>query len=220
MWRRKSKTKKASRPINSVSFSLANNLKMAELWVTTTFRKSLRFTLFFAWEVACRFSSRPWPERPSLLKLSRATPLKTWRQRSKTKKASPQTNRGWSSLVSSWKMVVLLATTIFRRSPLYIWCCVFVAECRSSWKPWPERPSRLKSSRAILLRMWRQKSKTKKASLPTNRGWSSLESSWKMVALWATIISRRSPPFIWCCVFVAECRSSWKPWLAKPLPWK
>ncbi len=52
----------------------------------------------------------------------------------------------------------------------------------------------------------------------TSRGWSSLASSWKMAGPSPTITSRRSRPSTWSWGWGEECRSSWKPSLARLLP--
>ena len=44
-----------------------------QLWATTTSRKSQYFTLFFAWEAECRFSSRSWRKTRSLSRSNQAT---------------------------------------------------------------------------------------------------------------------------------------------------
>merc|ERR1711892_1488633 len=74
------------------------------------------------------------------------------RQRSRTRKGSPQTNRGSSLLVNSWKMAELSLTTTFRRSPLSIWFSVLGEECRFLSRLSPERPSPLRLSHLTQLK--------------------------------------------------------------------
>ena len=83
-----------------ITFLQANSLRTAEHWVTTTSRKRAPSILFFDWEEACRSSWKPWPEKPSLWRLSPRTPSITSRLRSRTKKVSLQINSVLSSPVS------------------------------------------------------------------------------------------------------------------------
>ena len=64
-----------------------------------------------------------------------------------------------------------------------------------------------------------------KAKIQTRRGshlissaWSLLASSWRMAAPFRITTSRRSPPSTWCCACEVACRSSWRPWRARPSP--
>jgi len=191
---------------------------MAALSPTTTFRRNPLFTLFSALEEECRFLSKLSPERLSLLRLSHLTQLKMWRQRSRTRKGSPQTNRGWSLLVNSWKMAELSLTTTFRRSPLSIWFFVLGEECRFLSRLLLERPSPLRLSHLIQLKMWRQRSRTRKGSLQISKGWSLLANSWKMAELSQTTTFRRNQLFILFSALEEECKFLSKLSLEKPLP--
>merc|ERR1711892_375974 len=128
------------------------------------------------------------------------------RQRSRTRKGSPQTNRGSSLLVNSWEMAELSLTTTFRRSPLSIWFSVLGEECRFLSRLSPERPSPLRLSHLTQLKMSRQRSRTRKGSPQTNRGLSLLANSWKMAELSLTTTFRRNPLSIWFSVSGEECR--------------
>merc|ERR1712107_868079 len=94
----------------------------------------------------CRSSSRPSLARPSPLKLSPRTPSRTSRPRSRTRRAFPQTSRGWSSLASSLRTEGPSPTTTSRRSPPSTLSSVSGEVCRSSSRPSLARPSPLRSS--------------------------------------------------------------------------
>jgi len=68
-----------------------------------------------------RFSSKPWPVRPSLWMWNHPTPSTTWRPRSKTRKESLQISNVLSLLESNWKTDELCRTTIFKKNPLFTW---------------------------------------------------------------------------------------------------
>ena len=120
MSRLKSKIKKESHQISKDSFSLESNLKMEELFQTTTFKKSQLSTWFSDLEEVCKSSSRLLLEKPSLLMLSQLTPLKTSRPKSKTKKEFHQISKDLSSLESNLKMEEPFLTTTSKKNPLFI----------------------------------------------------------------------------------------------------
>jgi len=117
----RSKTKKVSHQINKDSSSLVSNLKMAELFLTTTSKRSQPSTWFSDLEEVCKSSSRPWLVKPSLLMLSQLTPSKTSKLRSRTRKVFLQTNKDLSSLVSNLRMEEHFLTTTFKKSLLFTW---------------------------------------------------------------------------------------------------
>merc|ERR1712180_117026 len=94
----------------------------------------------------CRSSSRPLRARQSPSRLSPLTPSRTSRPRSRTRRASPRTSRGRSSLASSLRTAGPSPTTTSRRSPLSTLSSVLGEVCRSSSRPSPARPSPLRSS--------------------------------------------------------------------------
>jgi len=120
MLKLKSKIKKESHQISKDSFSLESNLKMEELFQTTTFKKSQLSTWFSDLEEVCKSSSRLLLEKPSLLMLSQLTPLKTSRPKSKTKKEFHQISKDLSSLESNLKMEEPFLTTTSKKNPLFI----------------------------------------------------------------------------------------------------
>ena len=61
----------------------------------------------------------------SPLRLNPVTPLTMWRPKSRIKRLFLQTSRGWFSLASNLKMATLWATTTYKKSQLFIWCCVW-----------------------------------------------------------------------------------------------
>merc|ERR1712154_226674 len=65
-----------------------------ELSPTTTSKRRAPSILCSDSGEVCRSSSRPWLARPSPLRSSPLTPLRTSRLRSRTRKAFPQTSRG------------------------------------------------------------------------------------------------------------------------------
>merc|ERR1712159_29306 len=144
----------------------------------------------------CKSSLRPLPERPSLLMLSQLTPSRTSRSRSKTRKASHQTNRDSSSLVSNSRTAELSLTTTSKRSPPSTWCSDSEEVCKSSSRPSLVRPSPSMSSQLIPSKTSRPRSRTRKVSHQTSRDSSSQESNLRMAELFPTTTSRRSPLFI------------------------
>jgi len=96
----KSKTKRESLLINKDLFSLENNLKTEEPFLTTISKRNPHSTLSSDSEVECKSLSRPSQEKPSLLMLKLQTLLRTSKARSKTKKVFLLTNKD-SSLQES-----------------------------------------------------------------------------------------------------------------------
>merc|ERR1711907_307340 len=72
--RPRSKTRKESHQISRDSSSLVSNLRMEELFLTTTSRRNLPSTWSSDSEVVCKSSSRPSLVRPSPLMSSQLTP--------------------------------------------------------------------------------------------------------------------------------------------------
>ena len=75
------RTRRVFPQISNVWSSLVSSSRMAELFLTTTSRKSQLFTWFFASVVVCKSSSRHSPARPSPLRSRLLTPSRTWRLR-------------------------------------------------------------------------------------------------------------------------------------------
>merc|ERR1719187_2002947 len=120
MSRLRSRTRRESPQTSSVSSSLASNWRMAELCPTTTSRKS-PLSIWSSDSVEeCRSLSRLSQGRPSPWRLSPAIPLRTSRQRSRTRRESPQTSTVLSSLESNLRTAELSPTTTSRRSPPFI----------------------------------------------------------------------------------------------------
>merc|ERR1719153_624791 len=113
---------------------------------TTTSRRSPLSTLSSVLGEVCRSSSRPSLARPSPLRSSPPTPSRTSKPRSRTRRASPQTSRGRSSLASSLRTEGPSRTTTSRRSPPSTSSSVLGEVCRSSSRPSLARPSPLRSS--------------------------------------------------------------------------
>merc|ERR1711998_346955 len=151
--------------------------------------------LFLQKQHTCKFSLRPSLVRPSLSMLSQLTLLKTLRLRSKTRKVSLQISKDLSSPESNLRMVELFPTTTSKRSPPFTWSSDLEVECKSSSRP---------------------RSKTRKVSLQISKDLSSLESNLKMVELFPTTTSKRSPLFTWSSDLEVECKFSSRPSLVRP----
>jgi len=216
MSRLRFRTRKESHPINRDSSLQASNLKMAELYPTTTSKKSLPSIWFSDLEEECKSLSRP-----SLVKLlpsmlNHPTPLITSRLKSKTKKESHPINKDSSLLENSWKMVEPSLTTIFKRNQLFIWCLDSEEVCKSSSRLWLERPLLLMLNLLTLLIMLRPKFRTRKESHPINRDLSSQESNSKMEEHYQTTTFKKNLLSIWSSDWEVVCRSLWKLLLERP----
>jgi len=117
--KQKSKTKKVSHRTNKDSFLLENNWKMEELFLITTSKKNPPCTWFWDWEEECKFSSKLWLEKPLLWTLKPLIPLKTLKQKSKTKKVSHRTNKDSFLLENNWKMEEPFLITTSKKSLLF-----------------------------------------------------------------------------------------------------
>merc|ERR1719329_1919345 len=120
MSRLKSKTRKVSLQISKDLSSPESNSRTEEPSPTTTSKKSPLSIWFSDLEVVCKSSSRPLPERPSLLMLSQLTLSRTSRPRSKIRKVSLQISKDLSSLESNLKMEEPFPTTTSKRNLLSI----------------------------------------------------------------------------------------------------
>merc|ERR1711861_81238 len=109
--RLRSKTRRESHQTSKDSSSLVSNLRMEELSLTTTSKRSPLSISFSDSEVVCRSSSRLSLVRPSPSMSSQLTPLRTWRLRSKIRRESHQISKDSSSPESNWKMEELFLTT-------------------------------------------------------------------------------------------------------------
>merc|ERR1711934_282944 len=119
--RLRSKTRKVFLQISKDSSSLESSSRMAELFPTTTSRRSQPSISCSDSEVVCRSSSRPSLVRPSPLMSSQQTPSRTSRPRSRTRKESHQISKDSSSPESNSRMAELFLTTTSKRSQLSIW---------------------------------------------------------------------------------------------------
>merc|ERR1739847_9459 len=98
MLRPKSKIRKEFLQISSVSSSPENNSKMAAPFLIITSKRKVLFILYSALEEECKFLSKHLQEKQLLLRSNHLTPLKTSRQRSRTRKVYHQINSVSSSL--------------------------------------------------------------------------------------------------------------------------
>merc|ERR1712084_99219 len=159
----------------------------------------------------CKFSSRPSPERQSLLRSSHPTPSRTSRLRSKTRKVSHPISRDLSSPVSSSRMEEPSPTTTSRRNPLSISSLDSEVVCRSSSRLSLERPSPSRLSHLTPLRTSRLRFRTRKESHPISRDSSSPESSSRTEEPFLITTSRRSPLFISFSDLEVVCKFSSRP---------
>merc|ERR1719510_2423976 len=75
------------------------------------------------------------------------------RQRFKTKKVSPQINKGSYLLASNWKMEGPCLTTTFKRNQPFILCYDYEVVCKFLSRRSQAKPLRLKLRLATLLKM-------------------------------------------------------------------
>jgi len=188
----------------------------------TTSKRNRLCTWCWDWEVVpCKFSWRRWPERPSLWMWNQMIPFRMWRLRSRIKRESHRSSKGWSSPESNWRMVERYRTTTSKKNRLCIWCSDWEeVPCRFSWRRWPERPLHWMLSPMTPSKMWRPRFRIKRESHLSNSDWSSPESSWKMVVLYRITTSRRSRRYIWCWDWeVVRCKFSWRHWPERRSLW-
>lgn len=88
----------------------------------------------------------------------------------RTRKVSPQTNRGWFLLVSNWKMVELLLITTSKRSQHFTWFWDFGEELWLRWRLWQEKKLRLILNQLIPLIGSRNGLRRKKEFLLFSKG--------------------------------------------------
>merc|ERR1711935_503657 len=112
----RSRIRKEFPQISKDSSSPESNLKMEELSLTTTSKRSQPSILSLDLEVVCKFSSRLSLVRPSPLMSSQQIPSRMLKQRSKIRKESLQICKDSSSLESNSRMVEHFLTTTSRRS--------------------------------------------------------------------------------------------------------
>merc|ERR1712183_59474 len=159
----------------------------------------------------CKFSSRPSPVRPSLLRSSHPTPSRTSRLRSKTRKVSHPISKDLSSPVSSSRMEEPSPTTTSRRNPLSISSSDLEVVCRSSSRHSLERPSPSRSSHLTPLRTSRPRFKIRKVSHPISRDSSSPESSSRTEEPFLITTFKRNQPSILCSDLEVVCKFSSRP---------
>merc|ERR1711907_58628 len=124
-------------------------------------------------------------------------PSRMSRLRSKTKKVSHQISKDSSSLVNSSRTVEPSPTTTSRRSQPSISCSDSEEVCKSSSRPSLVRPSPLMSSQQTPSRTSRPRSKIRRESHQISKDLSSLVSNSRMVELFLTTTSKRSPLSPW-----------------------
>merc|ERR1712157_296520 len=110
------KIRKESHPISRDLSSLVSSSRMEEPFLITTFKRNPLFISCSDSEVVCRSSLRPSQERPSLLRSSQATPSRTSRPRSRTRKVSLPISRDSSLLESSLRTAEPFLITTSRRN--------------------------------------------------------------------------------------------------------
>merc|ERR1712020_239491 len=98
MSRPKFKIRKEFPQTSNVSFLLVSSSKTGVPFPITTSKRKVLFISYSAFEEECKFLSKHLLEKQLLLRSSHLTPLKTSRQRSRTKKVYHQTNSVSSSL--------------------------------------------------------------------------------------------------------------------------
>ena len=131
----RSKIRKEFPQISKDSSSPESNLRMEELFQTTTSKRNPLSILSSDLEVVCKSSSKLLLERPSPSMSSQQTPLRTSKQRSKTRKEFPQISKDLSSPESNSKMEEPSLITTSRKSQLFISSSDSEVVCRSSSKP-------------------------------------------------------------------------------------
>merc|ERR1719181_508596 len=193
----RSKIRKVSHQISKDSSSLESNLRMEELFPTTTSKKSLPSTWYSDLEVECKSSLRPSLVRPSLSMLSQLILLRTSRLRSKTKKVSHQISKDLSSLESNLRMEELSLTTTSKKNLPSTWSSDLEVVCKSSSKPSLVKPSPSMLSQLTPLRTSRLRSQTKKVSHQISKDLSSPENNLRMEELFLTTTSKRNPLSTW-----------------------
>merc|ERR1711865_1362772 len=188
--------RKESLQISKDLSSLESNLKMEELFLTTTSKKNPPSIWSSDLEVVCKSSSRPSPVRPSPLMSSQQTPSRTSRLRSKIRKVSLQISKDLSSLESNLKMEELFPITTSKKNLPSIWSSDLEVVCKSSSRPSLVKPSPLMLSQQTPSRTSKPRSKIRKESLQISKDSSSLESNLKTEEPSPTTTSKRSPLFI------------------------
>merc|ERR1712070_537833 len=183
--------------ISKDSSSLESNLRMAELSLTTTSKRSPLSTWSSDLEVVCKSSSRPSLVRPLPSMLSQLTLLRTSRLRSKTRKVFLQISKDSSSLESNSKTAEPSPTTISKRNLPSILSSDLEVVCKSSSRPSLVRPSLSMLSQLTPSKTSRLRSKTRKVSHQISKDLSSLESNLRMEELFLTTTSKKSPLFTW-----------------------
>merc|ERR1712153_69648 len=107
---------KVSHQTSKDSSSPESNLRMEELFLTTTSKRNPPFTWSSDLEVVCKSSSRLSLVKPSPLMSSQQTLLRTSKLRSKIRKVSHQISRDSFSPVSNLRMAEPFLTTTSKRS--------------------------------------------------------------------------------------------------------
>merc|ERR1712096_387760 len=95
---------------------MGSNWKMGVPSPTITSKRSQLYILYSVLEEECKFLSKHLQEKQLLLRLSPLIQLKMSKQRSRTRKVSPQINSVSSSPENNWKMVAPYLTITSRKS--------------------------------------------------------------------------------------------------------
>merc|ERR1711865_244503 len=194
--RLRSKTRKVFLQISKDSSSPESNLRMAELFLTTTSKRSPHFISSSDLEVVCKSSSRLSPVRPSPLMSSQQILLRTSRPRSKTRKVFLQISKDLSSLESNLRMAEPSPTTTFKKNLPSTWSSDLEVVCKFSSRLSLVRPLLSMSSQQTPSKMSRLRSKIRRASHQISKDLSSLESNSKTAEPFPITTSKRSQPFI------------------------
>jgi len=213
----KSKTKRESLLINKDLFSLENNLKTEEPFLTTTSKRNPHSTLSSDSEVECKSLSRPSLVKPSLLMLMPQTQLKTSNLRFRTKKESLQINKDLFSQENNSKTEELSQTITSKKSQHSTLSSDLEVVCKSSSKPSLEKQLLLTLTLLTPLKTSKAKFKTKRESLLTNKDSSLLVNNLKTEELSLTTTSKKNPHSTLSSDSEVECKSLSRLSLERPL---
>ena len=125
------------------------------------------------------------------------TLLRTWRPRSRTRKASQPISKDSSLMERNSRTAAMFLTTTFSTITPSTWSSNSVKVFRSSSRPFLARRSLSTSSHQTLLQTWKPRFKRRKASRPNGKGWSLQARVLKTAELFLTTTYRGSPPVTW-----------------------
>jgi len=135
------------------------------------------------------------------------TPLRTSKQRSKTKKVSHLINKDSFLLVNNLKTEELSQTTIFKKNPHFTLYSDSEVVCKSLSRPLLVRQSLLMLKPQTPLRMSKPKFKTKKESHQINKDSSLPVNNLKTEELSLITTSKKNPLFTLSLDSEVECKS-------------